>query len=150
MATRSTIAIQNTDGTVTGIYCHWDGYLSNNGVLLNTHYNTEERVRELLALGDLSSLAPEIGEKHPFSEHEMSDGETWDESLYRNWCSAYGRDRGETNTEARTLTSWQDWLENMAEEFNYLFVPDQGWSVQYWDNSTQRITVAMLSAEYEL
>jgi hypothetical protein len=27
MATRSRIAIENQDGTVTSIYCHFDGYI---------------------------------------------------------------------------------------------------------------------------
>jgi len=34
MATRSRIAIENQDGTVTSIYCHFDGYLSGVGKLL--------------------------------------------------------------------------------------------------------------------
>jgi len=58
MATRSTIAIRNADNTVTAIYCHWDGYLSYNGKILFENYNTEEKVRELIALGDLSVLGP--------------------------------------------------------------------------------------------
>jgi len=32
MATRSNIGIVNEDGSVTGIYCHWDGYPENNKV----------------------------------------------------------------------------------------------------------------------
>lgn len=31
MATRSRIGIENQDGTVTSVYCHWDGYPENNG-----------------------------------------------------------------------------------------------------------------------
>jgi len=64
MGTRSTIAIRNTDGTFEAIYCHWDGYLSHNGRILEENYTTEEKVRELIALGDISSqgkkLAPSI------------------------------------------------------------------------------------------
>lgn len=146
MGTRGTIAIQNADGTVTGIYTHWDSYLSHNGVILYEHYNTEERVRELLALGDLSSLKPEIGEKHPFSTFEMREGETWRDE-YDNWCTAYGRDRGETGTEARTVENWETFLDEYSQEFNYLFVPGSGWRVQYWDNPAQNITLAMLTAE---
>ena len=41
MGTRSTIAIKNQDGSVTGIYCHWDGYVDHVGVMLKEHYNTE-------------------------------------------------------------------------------------------------------------
>ena len=56
MATRSRIAIENQDGSVTSIYCHWDGHINSNGVILNDNYNTTDKVNELIALGDLSSL----------------------------------------------------------------------------------------------
>ena len=66
MATRSNIGILNEDGTVDYIYCHFDGYLQWNGRILNEHYDSEAAVRDLIALGDLSSLAPELGEKQEF------------------------------------------------------------------------------------
>ena len=56
MATRSNIGIVNEDGSVTGIYCHWDGYPEHNGKLLLKYYNTTGIVYELMDLGDLSSL----------------------------------------------------------------------------------------------
>jgi hypothetical protein len=56
MATRSRISIENQDGSVTSVYCHWDGHIETNGVTLNNNYNTTDKVEELIALGDLSSL----------------------------------------------------------------------------------------------
>ena len=56
MGTRSTIALEYADGTVGQIYCHWDGYLSNNGKILYTHYQDPFKVRELMDGGDMSSL----------------------------------------------------------------------------------------------
>jgi hypothetical protein len=56
MATRSRIAIENQDGSVTSIYCHWDGQIYSNGKILNENYTTTDKVNELIALGDLSSL----------------------------------------------------------------------------------------------
>jgi len=117
MGTRSTIAIQNEDGSVTGIYCHWDGYLSNNGQILQDHYQDEAKIRELIALGDLSSLGAEIGTKHNFDR--APDGE----------CNAYGRDRGETGTEARTEHNWRQFKLRHGQEYDYLFVPGTGWQV---------------------
>ncbi len=35
MATRSRIAIENQDGSVTSVYCHWDGHIETNGVELD-------------------------------------------------------------------------------------------------------------------
>jgi hypothetical protein len=66
MATRSRIAIENQDGSVTSVYCHWDGHIYTNGVILNYHYNTKEKVEELIGLGYLSSLGITIEETDAF------------------------------------------------------------------------------------
>ncbi len=66
MATRSIIAKLDDKG-VQAVYCHNDGYLSNNGKILDLYYtdNTDEqdakdKVNELLAGGDISSLKDTI------------------------------------------------------------------------------------------
>ena len=59
MATRSVIAKLDDKG-VQAIYCHNDGYLSNNGKILDQHYQNEDKVDELLAGGDMSSLKDTI------------------------------------------------------------------------------------------
>lgn len=56
MATRSRIGIKNPDGTIVSVYCHWDGYLSNNGRILLNSYNHEDYVYELMTKGDMSFL----------------------------------------------------------------------------------------------
>ena len=106
MATRSTIAIQNADSTVTGIYCHWDGYLSNNGQILLDHYTDESDVRALIDLGNISSL-----------------GNTADST------EAYMRDKGEQGQEASTAHNWRQFIAENGQEFDYLFVPGEGWMV---------------------
>jgi hypothetical protein len=83
MSTHCLIAKQNVDGSIYGIYCHWDGYEAHVGKLLKEHYTDPTKVNLLLALGDISSLAPEIGEKHSFNDPN------------RDWTVAYARDRGE-------------------------------------------------------
>ena len=55
MATRSRIAIENQDGTVTSIYCHFDGYLDGVGKKLFEHYD-REKTEKLIELGDISVL----------------------------------------------------------------------------------------------
>lgn len=107
MSTNSTIAILNEDGTVTGIYCHWDGYVEANGRLLTENYNDEDSVRNLLELGDLSYLE-----------------ETLDDTC------AYARDRGDRKINARTYDDWTDLMIRMGESYNYLFVPGDGWRVR--------------------
>ena len=62
MATRSTIAIEFADGSVSQVYCHWDGYLDNNGEMLNKYYKDPFVVRDLVDLGDFSSLQVTVDE----------------------------------------------------------------------------------------
>jgi hypothetical protein len=37
MSTRSRIAIENQNGSVTSVYCHFDGYISGVGKTLEKH-----------------------------------------------------------------------------------------------------------------
>ena len=55
MATRSRIGIELSDGSILSAYHHWDGYESWLGRILNTHYNTRQKVAELIDGGDMSS-----------------------------------------------------------------------------------------------
>lgn len=60
MSTNSYIAIKNDDKTIDYIYCHWDGYIENNGVLLQLYYNNKDRIRKLINLGSISSLEKKL------------------------------------------------------------------------------------------
>lgn len=117
MATRSTISLETTDKngikTIKTIYCHWDGYLSHNGVILKECYNTIERVEKLLELGDLSILGQELA---------IDEYHTFDKPV-RGVCVAYGRDRGEENTNYSVCNSYEDMRK---EEYNYIF-KDNKW-----------------------
>ena len=79
MATRSIIAKLDDKG-VQAIYCHNDGYLSNNGKILDQHYADENKVDNLIAQGDVSSLRDTIAD-----------------------TTFYARDRGEIYKEATNL-----------------------------------------------
>lgn len=116
MGTRSRIAIRNTDNTYTSVYCHWDGYPSHHGPILQ-HYDTEEKVRALLALGNLSALRKEIGVMHDF-DARVSDMTT-----------AYSRDRGDAGQESNTssdLDALFALTQDTGGEWLYIFTPD-GW-----------------------
>ena len=111
MGTRSRIAVMHGDNCKS-VYCHWDGYLEHNGSLLQKHYDSA-KANNLVALGDLSSLKPEIGEKHAFSKLEVPmDGEAYDK-LYGNMTTFYGRDRGEKNVEFQTDTDFDAFIERV-------------------------------------
>ena len=53
MATRSRIGIQ-IGNDILSAYHHWDGYPNWLGRILKTHYNTKEKVAELIDGGDMS------------------------------------------------------------------------------------------------
>ena len=55
MSTRARIGIELSDGSILSAYHHWDGYESWLGRILNTHYNTKDKVAELIDGGDMSS-----------------------------------------------------------------------------------------------
>jgi hypothetical protein len=79
---------------------------------LQKHYDSA-KANNLVALGDLSSLKPEIGEKHAFSKLEVPmDGEAYDK-LYGNMTTFYGRDRGEKNVEFQTDTDFDAFIERV-------------------------------------
>jgi hypothetical protein len=132
MATRSTIAIEYADGTVGQVYCHWDGYLAYNGKLLQEHYTDPFKLRDLIDLGDLSSLQSEIGVEHPFSYHGSDISKEDYEKKFSGMCTFYGRDRGETGTEAKKFVDFQDYLaHHQYEEYEYILRQVNGQAVWY-------------------
>jgi len=120
MATRSTIAYVDENGYIHQVYAHWDGYLSGNGKLLQENYNTYEKVKELVSMGNISSLAENIGIQHDF--------DTFDPA-YSYMTTFYGRDRGESCPGPKVYCDFDDYERNyQSEEYNYLF-NDGVWSV---------------------
>jgi len=122
MGTRSRIAVMH--GTVCkSIYCHWDGYLHFNGRILQESYDSA-KANNLVALGDLSSLRANIGEKHAFSKFDLPTEEVEAfETLTENWCTFYGRDRGEKGTEWKVDHTFAEFLERVdgcSGEYYYI------------------------------
>lgn len=110
MGTRSRIGVMHGD-KVKSVYCHWDGYLEHNGSILQEHYDSA-KANHLVSLGDLSSLRPEIGEKHAFSQFELRAEEVAGfKLLTENWTTFYGRDRGETGAEFQVAQTFEEFLE---------------------------------------
>lgn len=122
MGTRSTIALEFADGTVQQVYCHWDGYLEHNGKILFEHYSNPFILRDLIDLGDLSSLRPTIGTKHAFSQFDLPKEEVEAfVKLTEDMCTFYGRDRGENGASAKSFKSYEDYVENhQYEEYEYI------------------------------
>ena len=123
MATRSTIALEFADGTVEQVYCHWDGYLSNNGQILLRHYSDPFKLQRLIDLGAISSLGPEIGEKQDFDKRDTHND---------NWSLIYARDRGEDLVKHK-FKDFADYRANaQSEEYNYILRRDGKWYVEFY------------------
>ena len=123
MATRSTISLEFADGTIQSVYCHWDGYLDNNGAILQKHYMDPFKVSELINLGSMSSLAPEIGTKHSFENphpYKSAEWQVWYDA-HRNQCTFYGRDRGENDVGPDKFVNFSDYRQNLdKQEYDYI------------------------------
>jgi len=122
MSTRSRIAIENQNGSVTSVYCHFDGYISGVGKTLEKHYTDRSVVEELIELGDISTL-----------------GESTEDTV------AYCRNRGED----LCLTSYlcvEDLFDLGFEggiEYVYCFTKNNIWLVnEYGSNQVNDLKVA--------
>jgi hypothetical protein len=99
MATRGRIAIQLSDESVLSCYHHWDSYPEWLGRILKTHYNTKDKVAELIDGGDMSTC--------------------WNDSNEPEYYSARGED-----CPPRLDANKYDYLAD-GEEYAYLFVNDE-------------------------
>ena len=123
MATRSFIGKLNKDDSITGIFCYWDGYPEHAGRILIDNYLTEQQVDQLLALGDLSSIAPTLVE-----------------------CESYSS-RGEKGVEAKSYKDLQAFYEagkSVWAEYYYVFNYDF-WAC--WDDKKKRYDLNTLDSE---
>ena len=117
MSTRCRIGIVNPDGTVEHIHCQIGGNPQDAGSTLLAHYRDETRLRELIALGNLTSLGPTLeppedpaSGEHPFTWARCRDA-GWD------WVQCQ-------HVTDRDIESMQRFLASPWNE--YLYVWDQG------------------------
>ena len=131
MATRSNIGILNEDGTITAIYCHWDGYPEGVGLTLVNHYPDEDKVRHLISLGSISVLGEEVEPPVPITDDIDNNRvrgilERFEPPLEHTFDSplpgitiAYHRDRGEQFEQTSFASEYgynSGWI-----DYNYLF-----------------------------
>ena len=91
MSTRAKIMIVDSNNIVTGIYCHFDGYLDGVGATLLKHYSDLDKVKDLIALGSISYLEKSI---------ECPLGHSFNTPI-KGYTVAYHRDRGEDFCQSR-------------------------------------------------
>ena len=87
ISTRSRIGILKRNGKVETIYCHFDGYIEYNGRMLDEFYNDLKKIKELIKLGDISSLKENIN-PNPKMSHSFDEPQ-------EDVVVAYHRDRDE-------------------------------------------------------
>ena len=141
MATRSTIGIEHEDGTISAIYCHWDGYFGHHAPILLNSYDTYDKAYALIAGGSLSildnNISPDPSAIHNFDEKQ------------RGVCVYYIRDRGEPHVQnsAFIYDSFDDWVDdsiNRHEEYNYLFT-EGGWVARVGDTFYNELPAAPMA-----
>lgn len=128
MSTHANIALLKPNGDIQSIYCHYDGYPQYVGKILNEHYNNQERVEQLITLGNIEAL----GEKLEPSELELK---------YQHWYSQeyLSLDKEErkrlkldAQKHIRKMSGYKDptlakSLNHLClEEYIYIFTP-KGW-----------------------
>ena len=122
MATRSNIGILE-DGKVKAIYVHYDGYPSGVGKTLLENYTDKTKIKDLIDLGGVSFLQPNITKPEGHSFNTPTKGYT----------VFYGRDRGDKGMEPQTYDSVRDVQEN---DYTYIYDTDTGkwfWTDNYGD-----------------
>lgn len=118
MSTNAFIGIRENN-SITYIYNHSDGYLEYLGRMLLEHYNSEEKAKALVELGDVSvvkeKLAPAEGTVHSFDYDKRQEGV----SVF------YGRDRGEEWEYIKPVTI-QGTTFDEHQYYNYLYDVEEG------------------------
>ena len=106
MGTRSRIGLELSNGSILSAYHHWDGYESWLGRILNTHYNTRQKVSELIDGGDMSSCWTD---------------ERWDDSADGSYGPQYYDQRGEDSPPRLDADLCEYLLPDGCEEYHYIF-----------------------------
>ena len=109
MATRAIIAKLDDNG-VQAIYSHSDNYLEHTGKILDQHYQDEDKVDELLSLGDVSIVDENIGVKIDFNDYKLR--------AENKQCLFYARDRGEKYKQAEQLEDESALLKHAFEYYD--------------------------------
>jgi hypothetical protein len=111
MGTRATIGLVKGDQVEYIGLCK-NGYPEHTGAILKEHYNTPDKIQQLLNMGELSVFGIDNGEKHNFYEF-LGDSQ----------CTFFIRDRNETSDEFKSRTiSLSDWAKECTHDYNYIFI----------------------------
>jgi len=127
MATRARIGIQLKNNSIVSVYCHWDGYPEFNGRILRDHYDTVEKVRDLIDGGNISALHTNAG---------------WSNETLPEVGPLYYTSRGESiEDNAPRYDDIFDFLKKENnEEYAYIFSVNNKWvctKMNQWEDDKQ-------------
>jgi hypothetical protein len=125
MSTRAAIGVQQEDGSIKAIYCHWDGYPDGAGLMLETFYGNPDDANKLIAMGHVSMIGATIGKKVEFGSYQGG-----------GQCVFFGRDREESFQEAEIFLSLEDFknaLDSWGVQYAYFMETDHwvAYKVEY-------------------
>lgn len=132
MGTRSRIGIEMPDHSVVSVYCHWDGYVENNGRILVEHYQNREDVKELIDGGSMSSLrTTHLWESSAVRDENgdivRDENDNWLYAPIRDAQPLYHTERGEELDIQHT--SFDEFVSGKlgGEEYAYLYDLNDNW-----------------------
>lgn len=111
MSTRSTIAIENANGTIKKIYCHFDGSISHNGKILAEQYSNPSDWRTLCYGNDIRGLD---GVAVPQRYNRPEDKPFWP-------------------NEYPDYAAYRSSIDHLFHEYNYIMRKDGSMEVIYGD-----------------
>ena len=123
MSTPSTITYVDENNNAHSIYCHFDGYPEHHMPILTEHYNTYEKVKELVDLGDMSALREKVI-PNPTKEHKFGYGNC----AQKNVCIYYHRDRGDDWYRCKPAIyeyNEENWINNCGRTYDYIFINNE-------------------------
>ena len=120
MSKKSNIAVLRKNGTIDSIYCYSNGYLYQNGVLLNYFYRDIRKINNLINLGDISFLGRRVNPEPDFT-HNFDY-----ENRQQEITVAYHRDRNEdekicNKKTFKNINEYKKYFLKSCEEIAYLY-----------------------------
>ena len=121
MNAQARIGILHADKSSDSIYCHRSGYPFRVAPILLHSYNDIQKARELIALGDISSLGNNITPLDDTREHTFDNPQ-------EDTVVAYHRDRGDEWKYVKPMhaKTMRGLLMNKAAKYIYLFDESTG------------------------
>lgn len=130
MSTNSRIGYLE-NGQVTSVYCHSDGYISYNGVLLNECYKDIDKIKVLVNTNAISSLGTKVNNTN-FMEYDCEVPVTERLEEYKShafYHYLFDTEKGKWKVYHENRAAWLDDVVNVLSEFKR--IEGNGWKNIY-------------------